>query len=167
MVKAVPRLISEGLTPQRLLGEGAFGQVYTGKLLHDASGSNKRVEETIVMKRVKKKVEGGEEMHEMELKLNLYASSKCKGHMAEFIGWKEIDKEASRNGLVSPGLWLVWKFEGSKTLSYYLRRRDCIEALSEDLMVPEEAVTATVMKHLLEALASFHTAGLVHRDVKP
>jgi serine/threonine protein kinase len=155
MVKATPRLIPESLTPQRLLGEGAFGQVYTGKMLHDAtkSGSNKRVDETIVMKRVKKKVEGGEEMHEMELKLNLYASSKCKGHIAEFIGWKNVEKEASRGGLITPG--------------YYLRRRDCIEALSEDLMVPEEAVAATVMKHLLEALASFHSAGLVHRDVKP
>lgn len=132
--------------------------------MHDDSKGSKGAGERIVMKRVKKSVQGGEEAHEMELKLNLYASTKCKGHMAEFIGWRQ---EVSPYGLVSPGLWLVWKFEGSKTLSHYLRRRDCLEILAEDLMVPEEAVVATVMKHLMEALASFHLAGLVHRDVKP
>ena len=106
-------------------------------------------------------------MQEMELKLNIYASSKCKGHMAEFIGWKNVSKASSTNVLVTPGLWLFWKLQGTRTLSYYLRRRDCIRALSQDLMVPEEAVAATILKHLLEALASFHSAGLVHRDVKP
>lgn len=46
----------------------------------------------------------------------------------------------------------VWRFEGSKTLAYYLKRRDCIRALSQDLGVPEQAVPATVMKHILECL---------------
>lgn len=46
----------------------------------------------------------------------------------------------------------VWRYEGSKTLAYYLKRRDCIRALAKDLAVPEEAVPATIMKHILECL---------------
>ena len=46
----------------------------------------------------------------------------------------------------------VWKYEGCRTLSYYLRRRDCIQALAKDLAVPEQAVVATVMKQILECL---------------
>ena len=46
----------------------------------------------------------------------------------------------------------VWRYEGSKTLAYYLKRRDCIRALAKDLAVPEEAVPATVMKHIFECL---------------
>lgn len=46
----------------------------------------------------------------------------------------------------------MWRYEGSKTLAYYLKRRDCIRALSKDLAVSEEAVPATVMKHIFECL---------------
>jgi hypothetical protein len=46
----------------------------------------------------------------------------------------------------------VWRYEGSKTLAYYLKRRDCIRALAKDLAVPEEAVPATVMKYIFECL---------------
>src|SRR5690242_20693177 len=47
----------------------------------------------------------------------------------------------------------MWKYEGNKTLQYYLKRRDTLRALSQDLRVPEEAVVATVMKQLFEGLA--------------
>ncbi len=47
----------------------------------------------------------------------------------------------------------TWKYEGSKTLDYYIRRRDSIRALSQDLEVPEEAAVATVMKQLIEGLS--------------
>jgi serine/threonine protein kinase len=47
----------------------------------------------------------------------------------------------------------VWRYEGSKTLSYYLRRRDTIRALSVDLEVPESAVVPTVMKHIFDGLS--------------
>lgn len=46
----------------------------------------------------------------------------------------------------------VWKYEGSRTLDYYLRRRDCLRALSKDLQVPEEAVVATIMKQIFMSL---------------
>lgn len=47
----------------------------------------------------------------------------------------------------------MWKYEGSKTLSYYLRRRDTLRALSQDLELPEPAVVPTVMKQLFDGLA--------------
>lgn len=46
----------------------------------------------------------------------------------------------------------VWKYEGCRTLSYYLKRRDCLQALAKDLEVPEQAVVATVIKQILECL---------------
>lgn len=47
----------------------------------------------------------------------------------------------------------MWRYEGSRTLSYYLRRRDTLRALATDLEVAEEAALATVMKQLCECLA--------------
>lgn len=47
----------------------------------------------------------------------------------------------------------MWRYQGSKTLAYYLRRRDCIAALAEDLGVEREAVVATVFKQVLEGVS--------------
>lgn len=46
----------------------------------------------------------------------------------------------------------IWKYEGSKTLSYYLKRRDCIPSIAADMGIPEDAVVPTVMKQILENL---------------
>ena len=46
----------------------------------------------------------------------------------------------------------MWRYEGSRTLAHYLRRRDCLRALAEDMDVPVEAVPAVVMKQLLQGL---------------
>ncbi len=54
----------------------------------------------------------------------------AKGHCADFIGYCTVaDKEATSS--LTPGLWLMWKYEGSRTLSYYLRRRDTVRAISQ------------------------------------
>lgn len=47
----------------------------------------------------------------------------------------------------------MWRYEGHKTLSYYLKRRDCIAALAEDLGVDKSAVVATILKQVLEGVA--------------
>ena len=63
-------------------------------------------EEKVVMKRVKARVEGAEEMHEMELQLNLYAAKVAKGHCADFLGYCTVtEKEATPS--LTAGLWLV------------------------------------------------------------
>ncbi|GLI68475.1 hypothetical protein VaNZ11_012901 [Volvox africanus] len=153
-------ILPKSITVERIMGEGSFGQVFGGYL--STSSGNQRV----VLKRVKTRVQGAEEMSQMEHLLNVYASRVARGHCADFQGYCEVaDSEAT--GRLTPGLWLVWKYEGSKTLSYYLRRRDTIRALATDLEVPELLVLPTVMRHIFEGLAAFHAAGLVHRDVKP
>ncbi|KXZ43807.1 hypothetical protein GPECTOR_80g167 [Gonium pectorale] len=105
-------------------------------------------------------------MSQMEHLLNVYASRVARGHCADFLGYCEVaDSEAT--GRLTPGLWLVWKYEGKNTLSYYINRRDTIRALATDMKVSESAVVPTVMKQIFEGLAAFHAAGLVHRDIKP
>ncbi|BDA45257.1 probable serine/threonine-protein kinase STN8, chloroplastic at N-terminal half [Coccomyxa sp. Obi] len=155
-----PRFLAQDVTVKGTLGEGSYGQVFEGTLKKNGTT------EHVVLKRVKTRVEGAEEMGQMELLLNVYASSKARGSIADFMGHCTVDPEEA-NYRLTPGLWLVWRYEGSKTLAYYLKRRDCIRALSKDLAVPEEAVPATVMKHIFECLTALHNAGVVHRDVKP
>jgi hypothetical protein len=46
----------------------------------------------------------------------------------------------------------VWTYQGANTLSHYLKRRDCMRALSEDLGVREDLVVPTVMQHLFQCL---------------
>jgi hypothetical protein len=57
----------------------------------------------------------------------------------------------------------MWRYEGSNTLSYYLRRRDTLRALARDLGVPEDIVVPVAMRQLLLGLSALHAAGLVHR----
>ena len=100
----------------------------------------------------------------MEHLLNVYASSACSRSVAPFLGYLEVEESRGR---LTKGLWLVWDYEGDKTLAYYLRRRDCITALASDMEIDEEAVLPTVMTQIFQCLEDLHSAGLVHRDVKP
>ncbi len=50
-----------------------------------------------------------------------------------------------------PGLQ-VWAYQGNKTLAYYLKRRDCMDALARDMCVAEEVVVPTVMRHIFQCL---------------
>ncbi|KIY99127.1 putative Serine/threonine-protein kinase SNT7 [Monoraphidium neglectum] len=146
---------------KRPIGEGAYGQVFEGLL--DLGGEEL---ERVVLKRVKRFVQGAEEMVAMEHLINVTASKAARGGVAEFMGYCEVEEhEASRS--LTPGLWLVWRYEGINTLAYYLRRRDALQALARDLDVPEDLVIPVAMRQLLTSLAALHAAGLVHRDVKP
>eukprot|EP00798_Chlamydomonas_sp_ICE-L_P012483 gene12483-15693_t len=145
----------------RIMGEGSFGEVFEGSIALPTGDKEK-----VVMKRVKDKVEGAEEMGRTELLLNAYASKAAKGHCADFVGFSEVTA-AQANHKLTEGVWLMWRYEGSKTLGYYMRRRDCVQVLAEDLGVEEQDVIPTVMTHMFECLQAFHAAGLVHRDVKP
>ena len=119
-----------------------------------------------MLKRVKARVQGADEMVQMEHLINVYASKAARGSIAEFLGFCEVAR-AQAAGNLTPGLWLVWRYEGANTLAYYLRRRDGLRALARDLDVPEQLVIPAALRQLLTGLAALHAAGLVHRDVKP
>jgi serine/threonine protein kinase len=124
-------------------------------------------------------------MAAMEHLINVHAARNCRGHVADFLGYAEVPDDGrpaalfgggTGGGRLTPGLWLAWRYEGTRTLAYYLRRRDALRALARDLAVTEcdadsddeEALAAALaLRHILAALASLHSAGLVHRDVKP
>lgn len=151
---------AESIAVNKIMGEGSYGQVFEGALSRD-SGT-----ERVVLKRVKKRVQGAEQMGHMEHLLNVYANKAAKGSIADFVGYIEVAEEQATTKLTQ-GVWLMWRYEGHRTLSYYLKRRDCIAALSEDMGVDKSAVVATIVKQVLESIAALHAAGLVHRDVKP
>lgn len=46
----------------------------------------------------------------------------------------------------------VWAYQGNKTLAYYIKRRDCVQALAADLDVEEELAVPTVMRHIFQCL---------------
>ena len=148
---------------QRPLGEGSFGTCFEATL---SLGGD--VTKQVVLKRVKSNVNGAQKIQEMEHVLNVYVNRACKAtSVAPFLGYLEVD-DSNASGKLTPGLWLVWDYEGDKTLAYYLKRRDCMKRLMEDLeLSSEDDVVPTVMKQVFESLNDLHNAGLVHRDVKP
>eukprot|EP00798_Chlamydomonas_sp_ICE-L_P000831 gene831-33562_t len=84
--------------------------------------------------------------------------------------WPTSNQPAVNSGPQQPShprAYTIWKFEGGNTLQYYLKRRDTLKAIAEDLQVPDSSAVATVMKQIFESLVAFHNGGLVHRDVKP
>ncbi|KIZ07424.1 putative Serine/threonine-protein kinase SNT7 [Monoraphidium neglectum] len=143
------------------MGQGAYSTVFEG--LMDLDG----VQERVVLKRVKQGVEGAEEMVEMEALMNINASKgTARGAVAAFLGYCWVEPRDAA-GELTPGLWLVWRYEGSNTLASYLNRRDGLDALAADLGVAPSDVIQTATGQILSALAELHAAGLVHRDLKP
>jgi hypothetical protein len=53
----------------------------------------------------------------------------------------------------------AWRYEGSNTLAYYLRRRDALRALARDMGVDEGIVVPVAMRQLLLGLAALHSTG--------
>ena len=98
--------------------------------------------------------------------LNVYAGQNAAGSCADFLGYVEVAPEEAQ-GRVTAGNWLVWRDEGTSTLQYFLRRRDCLTALGRALGVSTASAPATAMHQLLENTVKLHQAWLVHRDMKP
>ncbi len=149
------------------LGEGNFGTVFRGKW--------KRKE--VILKCAKANVYGASELLDMELELNESVHKLAKNSCARFLGCCEIDQRKGGqiyNGTLPGGLWLMWEYCGSVTLSMALSDdKILLRAVSEayDLSSPHPQVlhvaVKRVMLSILNNLVTLHSAGIVHRDVKP
>ena len=149
------------------LGEGNFGIVFRGKWKS----------KEVILKCAKSNVYGASELLDMELELNESVHKFAKNSCARFLGCCEIDQRKGGqiyNGTLPGGLWLMWEYCGSVTLSIALSDdKILLRAVSEAYnlssqhpQVPNLALKR-VMLSILNNLIILHSAGIVHRDVKP
>mmetsp|Transcript_3402 Transcript_3402/g.9761 ORF Transcript_3402/g.9761 Transcript_3402/m.9761 type:complete len:304 (+) Transcript_3402:271-1182(+) len=150
------------LSVNRKIGEGSFGQVFEASML--VAGAETKV----TMKKMKPKVDRCMEMGLVEISINSSAAQRARGSCAQYLGHLTVGRQdANPSAGLTEGLWLVWEYQGYKTLDSYLRQKDFMQRLSADLEVAEESVVPTVMKQIFEALKALHAGRIVHRDVKP
>lgn len=172
----------EDLKVGKLLGEGSFGLVYEGTLRNQRTNEDKLV----ILKRAKAKVQGSEEMADLERQLNERVRRHAADACAQYVGSCLVEPQhmSSAAPKLVNGLWLIWNWEGTLTLSHHLRSpsfpRDLVPALlgkeafkgntqvvRQNSAAVELVVAQTVMRQLLASLNTLHGAGMVHRDIKP
>ena len=159
----------------RQIGEGSFGIVYQGKI-------DKRKAGDVVLKRPKLTVEGAAELQEVEAWMNDRVSRDARGACADFLGSFRVTPDeaylnASEGVIDKEGLWLVWKYEGDRTLAQYMAQPDYPMGIANALLgregnvrgdaVVELEVTQAAIRQVFKNLASVHRARIAHRDIKP
>ena len=145
----------------RQIGEGSFGVVYQGKIEARRAGD-------VVLKRPKLTVEGAAELQEVEAWMNDRVTRDARGSCADFLGSFRVTPDESylnsSEGIVAKeGLWLVWKFEGDRTLAQYMAQPDYPAGIAKNLLDINQAsrgdpaveleVTQAVMRQLFKNLA--------------
>ena len=116
----------------RQIGEGSFGVVYQGKIEARRAGD-------VVLKRPKLTVEGAAELQEVEAWMNDRVTRDARGSCADFLGSFRVTPDESylnsSEGIVAKeGLWLVWKFEGDRTLAQYMAQPDYPAGIAKNLL---------------------------------
>ena len=106
----------------------------------------------------------------------------ARGACADFLGSFRVSPDESHlnqsEGVIAKeGLWLVWRYEGDKTLAQFMAQPDYPAGIAKTLFgregnlrgdaAVELEVTQAAMKQLFRNLSNIHRAGLVHRDIKP
>ena len=96
----------------------------------------------VVLKRPKLTVEGAAELQEVEAWMNDRVSRDARGACAEFLGSYRISSDeaylSQADGVsAKEGLWLVWRFEGDRTLAQYMAQPDYPAGLAATLLQRE------------------------------
>jgi len=171
------------------IGEGSFGVVYSGAVvprggaaIEERAGRAKtklqlddRYKEKVILKKIKVGTVGAKECGDYEEWFNYRVARAAPESCADFMGSFVADKTKSE--FVKGGKWLVWKFEGDRTLGNYVTDRGFPSNLEPlmfgralrgvDSLTRAALVVKQVMRQLVTSLRRIHDTGIVHRDIKP
>ncbi|KAJ3669090.1 hypothetical protein LUZ60_011040 [Juncus effusus] len=170
------------------LGEGSFGIVYAGAIIPKDMIIDERVNKSrrkiqldgkikdkVILKKVKVGTKGAEECGEFEEWFNYRVSRAAPDSCAEFLGSFIADKTSSE--FTKGGKWLVWKFEGDRSLDNYMKERSFPFNLEStmfgrvlqesDSLKKSSLIIKQIMRQVITSLKKIHDTGIVHRDIKP
>ncbi|KAK7287027.1 hypothetical protein RJT34_22441 [Clitoria ternatea] len=174
------------------LGEGSFGVVYSGVLVPKnvnvdveewvqkrgrgkATQLDVKSKDKVILKKVKVGIRGAEEFGDFEEWFNYRLSRAAPETCAEFLGSFVADKTNSQ--FTKGGKWLVWKFEGDRTLADYMKDRNFplnLESVMFGRVLQgvgsskrNALIIKQIMRQIITSLRKIHNTGIVHRDVKP
>ncbi|KAG0587870.1 hypothetical protein KC19_2G197700 [Ceratodon purpureus] len=163
----------------RQMGEGSFGIVYEGLVYKGGKRPGKQPVR-VVLKKSKAGVAGGDDMRNAEIHMNRRLQRTAPEACAEFLGTVDVPSSLAR-GKLTEGVWLIWKYQGYKTLDYCMKQKNFPENISEVVLgqkiknrgskaAPrnqEVLVVQKIMQQVLTNLRDLHRSGVVHRDLKP
>ncbi|KAL2330519.1 hypothetical protein Fmac_018100 [Flemingia macrophylla] len=173
------------------LGEGSFGVVYSGVLVPknvdvqewmQKNGRGAKVtkldaksKDKVILKKVKVGIDGAEEFGDFEEWFNYRLSRAAPETCAKFLGSFVADKTNSQ--FTKGGKWLVWKFEGGRSLADYMTDQRFPSNLEStmfgrvlqgvDSSKRNALIIKQIMRQIISSLKKIHDTGIVHRDVKP